>query len=55
MSANTEAEDATEVRRTERRAFVFLAVFLAPALAVAFVGGLGLTIWIVQMLSGPPG
>lgn len=38
----------------ERNAFVILAVLLAPALAVALVGGLGLTIWLSQMYFGPP-
>ena len=55
MSAKSESEEGYIVRRTERRAFLFLAVFLAPALAVAIVGGLGFSIWIVQMLAGPPG
>ncbi|MFZ0098615.1 MAG: periplasmic nitrate reductase, NapE protein [Gemmobacter sp.] len=38
----------------ERNTFLFLAVFLAPALAVAGVGSLGLAIWIWQMIFGPP-
>ena len=39
----------------EFRTFLFLAVILAPALAVITVGGLGLAIWIFQMIAGPPG
>jgi nitrate reductase NapE len=39
----------------ERRAFLFLAVFLAPILAVAIVGGYGFLIWIMQLFTGPPG
>ncbi len=38
----------------ERNAFVILAVFLAPALAFAGVGSLGLIIWLSQMYFGPP-
>ncbi|MFD1807075.1 periplasmic nitrate reductase, NapE protein [Gemmobacter lanyuensis] len=38
----------------ERNAFLVLAVFLAPALAFASVGTLGLAIWISQMFFGPP-
>ena len=34
--------------------FVLLTVVLAPALAIAIVGGYGLMIWIHQMLVGPP-
>ncbi|HRK42316.1 MAG TPA: periplasmic nitrate reductase, NapE protein [Gemmobacter sp.] len=41
--------------RTERYVFVFLAVFLAPIVAVAGVGTLGLSIWVWQMIFGPPG
>ena len=40
--------------REERSAFVILAVLLAPVLAVALVGGLGLSIWLSQMYFGPP-
>jgi nitrate reductase NapE len=47
----TEYADKT----TERRAFLFLVVFLAPAMAVAIVGGYGLAIWISQIVLGPPG
>ncbi len=42
-------------KREERNVFLFLAVFLAPALAVAGVGTLGLSIWVWQMIFGPPG
>ena len=39
----------------ERTTFVFLAVFLATALAVAIVGGYGLAVWLSQLILGPPG
>jgi len=42
-------------RRMELFAFLFLTVFLMPALAVATVGGYGLTVWVYQMIAGPPG
>lgn len=41
------ADDAPR-RRTEIAVFLFLAVFLAPALAVAGIGGYGFLIWILQ-------
>lgn len=41
-------------KREERNVFVLLAVFLAPALAIAGVGTLGLIIWLSQMYFGPP-
>ena len=39
----------------ERTTFVILAVFLAPALAIAVVGGYGFAVWISQLIMGPPG
>ena len=39
----------------ERNTFILLAVFLAPFLAVAIVGGYGFAVWISQLLFGPPG
>jgi len=41
-------------KRYERNMFIFLTVFLAPILSVAFIGALGFTIWISQMFFGPP-
>lgn len=38
----------------ERNTFIFLAVFLAPILSVIIVGALGFSIWISQLLFGPP-
>ncbi len=42
-------------RRAERRAFLFLAVFLAPLLSVLIVGGWGFAVWLYQIVNGPPG
>ena len=42
-------------RADELRVFLFLTVILAPALAVMLVGGLGFTIWMYQLIAGPPG
>ena len=39
----------------ELSAFLFLTVFLAPALSVAVVGSYGFVIWIYQLIAGPPG
>lgn len=54
MTDNLALDDPAR-RKTELRSFLFLAVVLAPALAVAIVGGLGFSIWIYQMFAGPPG
>jgi nitrate reductase NapE len=42
-------------KRMEVFAFLFLTAVLMPALAVATVGSYGLSIWVYQMLAGPPG
>jgi nitrate reductase NapE len=42
-------------RRSETLTFLLLTIFLAPFLAVAFVGGYGFLIWIYQIFTGPPG
>jgi nitrate reductase NapE len=42
-------------RRMEIFAFLFLTVFLMPAIAVATVGSFGLAVWVYQMVAGPPG
>jgi periplasmic nitrate reductase NapE len=42
-------------KKYERNTFIFLAVFLAPILSVIIVGGFGFTVWISQILMGPPG
>ncbi len=42
-------------KRGERRVFIFIAVFLFPALSVLLVGGYGLAIWLLQLIFGPPG
>jgi periplasmic nitrate reductase NapE len=42
-------------RSQELRAFLFLAIVLAPVIAVLVVSGYGFLVWIFQMLAGPPG
>jgi nitrate reductase NapE len=42
-------------RRMEIFAFLFITAVLMPALAVATVGTYGLTVWIYQIFTGPPG
>jgi periplasmic nitrate reductase NapE len=42
-------------KRMEIFAFLFLTAVLMPALAIATVGSYGLTVWVYQMIAGPPG
>ena len=51
--ADTTAPD-TPTKAQERRVFIFLAVILAPAIAVAIVVGYGFSVWMLQILTGPP-
>ncbi len=51
---STTHEPVQDLKRDERRAFILLAVFLAPALAIAIVGGWGFLIWMFQLIYGPP-
>lgn len=42
-------------RRRELLTFLFLTIFLAPLLSIAFVGSYGFAIWFYQIFTGPPG
>ncbi len=59
MSTNkqvTESSQNTAVeKRREWRMFAFIVVFLFPMLTVALVGAYGFSIWMYQLLAGPPG
>ena len=48
------AIDAPSTRREELRSFLFFTVVMAPALAVAIVGGYGFLVWMFQVVAGPP-
>ena len=52
---NRPPDDAPSTRREEWRSFLFFTVVMAPVLAVAIVSGYGFVVWMVQLLSGPPG
>jgi nitrate reductase NapE len=58
MSIPTEppadAVDAPSTRTEELRSFLFFTVVMAPALAVAIVGGYGFLVWMYQLVAGPP-
>ena len=53
--AYKEAEQPKPITpRGERRVFLFIAVFLFPALSIVLVGGYGFIVWALQMIFGPP-
>jgi nitrate reductase NapE len=49
-----QATSPEQQKKHERNTFIFLAVFLAPILSVIIVAGFGFTVWISQLLLGPP-
>jgi len=55
MSRPGSATDPARRRRLEIYAFLILTVVLMPGLAVATVGGYGFTVWMYQLIAGPPG
>jgi len=46
--------DAPSTRKEELRSFLFFTIVMAPALAVAIVGGFGFLVWMYQLFAGPP-
>ncbi len=55
MATEDSNQDGNGTRKRELRVFLFLTVVLAPALSVALVGGFGFSIWMFQLIIGPPG
>jgi nitrate reductase NapE len=53
-SSSTDAHDAAppNTLQEELRTFLFLAVVMAPLLAVGVVGGWGFVVWMYQLLTG---
>lgn len=47
-----EEASAPSTKQEEWRSFLFLAVVMAPVLAVLVVGGYGFLVWMFQLLSG---
>lgn len=45
----------TRAKRDERTVFLLLTVALFPMLAIAIVVTYGFAVWVIQMISGPPG
>ncbi|WP_407061826.1 periplasmic nitrate reductase, NapE protein [Billgrantia zhangzhouensis] len=47
--------EETREKRRELAVFIFLAGVLFPILAVIVVSGYGFLVWMLQLLTGPPG
>jgi nitrate reductase NapE len=50
-----DSNETTFTKAQELRSFLFLAVVMAPVLAVVFVSGYGFIVWMYQLIAGPPG
>ena len=42
-------------RKLELTIFLVLTILLAPAAAVVSIGGYGFSVWMYQIIAGPPG
>ena len=51
----TDESSTASSRALELRAFLLLAVVMAPVLAVVVVSGYGFLVWMYQLFAGPPG
>jgi nitrate reductase NapE len=47
-----DGQDQVPTKAEEVRAFLFIAIVMAPILAVAVVGGYGFFIWMYQLFTG---
>ena len=54
-SGDVGEQASPHTRAQELRAFLVLAVVMAPVLAVAVVSGYGFAVWMFQLVAGPPG
>jgi nitrate reductase NapE len=50
---NWEQEDRSK-RLAEWSTFLFVTLIVFPGIAVAFVGGYGFVVWMMQLMNGPP-
>ena len=57
MSTSTpptiDEKDITKAK--ERKAFLFILIFLFPIVTSLLIGGYGFAIWFSQIIFGPPG
>lgn len=55
LRATTERSSFRQKRRRELLTFVVLAFGIWPLVAIGAVGGYGFTVWMYQIVAGPPG
>ena len=50
-----DTDSTADRKRKEWRLFLFIVLLFFPLLSVAIVGTYGFSIWMYQLLMGPPG
>jgi nitrate reductase NapE len=50
----SEREPTDQRKKEEFRTWLFLALIMAPVLAVVIVSGFGFAVWFYQLIAGPP-
>ncbi len=55
VAASSDADVSPAVKRREIGLFLVLAFLIWPILSVAVVGGYGFLVWMLRILTGPPG
>ena len=54
MSADEWDQIHKPSKKAEWLTFLFVTLIVFPGMAVAFVGGYGFVIWMMQLINGPP-
>jgi nitrate reductase NapE len=54
MERASEREHPDQRKKEEFRTWLFLALVMAPLLAVLIVSGFGFVVWFYQLIAGPP-
>ena len=55
MERRSDTELGSQRKKEEFRTWLFLALILAPVLAVLIVSAYGFGVWFYQLIAGPPG
>jgi periplasmic nitrate reductase NapE len=50
----SQTEISDQRKKEEFRTWLFLALIMAPVLAVLIVSGFGFAVWFYQLIAGPP-
>ena len=54
-SGQASSARAPQTRRSELIVFLIIIALIWPVVTVGVVGGYGFTIWMYQLIAGPPG